>query len=51
MTRVLHLTMHCMEGILVGCQITEFDVSYFLHCKKWCKNHSLFTISIQFMIL
>lgn len=49
--RVLHLIMHCMEWILVCCQITEFDVSYFLHCKKCCKNHSLFTIFIPFMIL
>lgn len=43
--------MHCMEGILVCCQINEFDVSYFLHCKKWWKNHLLFNISIPFMVL
>lgn len=49
--RVLHLIIYCTEGILICCQITEFDISFFLHCKKWCKNHSLFTISLRFMIL
>lgn len=48
--RVLQLIMHCMEGILVCCQKNELDVSYFLHCKKWWKNHPLFNISIPFMV-
>lgn len=49
--RVLHLIMYSMEGILVCCQINEFDVSYFLHCKKCWESHPLFNISIPFMVL
>lgn len=35
---VLHWIMPCMEGILVCCQVNAFDISYFLHCKKWWKK-------------